>query len=1209
MMITGKPVLAETQLNGYLPKKDVENTIAKLQNSSFQLQEDWQQSCLLTQSENEKKDFSPLLQKEKIGFLNQSERTITCHSLERLFENAPEETALNLSQLKITDPEAQAVARAIEKNPQLPLQELNLSHNQIGDAEAKALAQVIEKNLQLPLQQLNLSCNEIGDTGVRVLAQAIEKNPQLPLQQLNLSGEKEYSDYSDIYYDLFYSNHSDFNKIGDAGVQALTQAIEKNPQLPLQQLNLASNDIGDMGAKALLKMIENNPHLSLQTLNLDANQIGDEGIEAFEKIYKTNRNLTTLFISSNQVGERGKRAIERIQKYQQIKPFLNKISAKKESVVVREAIEKLLKNDAEETRLDLSGKSIGNEGAKALAKALESNTSLTTLDLKNNPIEDEGLEALAKAYLINQNLQILEIASDEIGERGKKAIEQIKKYQQIKPLINEIPDEEKRAILRKAVQKLLKDDPKQISLKISAPSSEYWKINDKDITILAKALEGNRFLQQLNLACNEIGEAGAKALALAIEKNPRLPLEHLDLSHNKISGEGIIALAQAIENNKTLRQLNLACNQIGEAGAKAFALAIEKNPQLPLQQLELGANGIGNEGTKALVLAIEKNPQLPLRQLGLCFNKIGGIGTQQSAKPIKKKPWDRFSQRLHLHAKYWDGWAMTLAWLIEKNPQLPLQQLDLSCNKIRKYEAARLLKAIDTTQIPLQLDLRDNPIGNIGGEALIKAIETNQVCRVTSDISEDEVNRQVFEILLQKDSKVVSLDWSHQKTVEEYFCTLTLVIEKNQSLKQLQLTPDYKMDDAGAQAIALVIEKNQSLQQLTLSNNKIGIAGAEALAQAIKNNTTLQQLNLSNNEIGVAGAEALAQTIRNNKTLQQLNLSNNNIGILGIRTLAQAIGNNPQLPLQQLDLSYNEIKNAGAQALAQMIENNPQLPLRQLNLSSNKIGAIGTEALAWAIGNNVHLPLQQLDLSKNGIAITGAQALANMIENNHTLQQLHISNWSIGNIGLQALEGALGNNTSLLNLDLPNFNKDPITDNQINILLATNNEIAATFSEQTKPIRKALKQPDPILLAKRGEEWEIASKELIPSLEIIALQSGRKGLNEAHREKLQTTIDHLTHSFQKTLLNQFEDALALLSKKYFEERTTEAQRNLGDALYKTWANFFHSQCPNWLQTKTEEFTTLRLLLDIAEGNTAPYNLQEETPNIETLFHRLLTFKL
>ena len=1300
IMITGKYAVVETQLNGYLPQKDVEDTIAKLQNSSFHLRKNY----LLTQSKNEKIDFSPLLQKEKIGSLDQLERTITCHNLERLFENAPEETALNLSQLEITDPEAQAVALAIEKNPQIPLQELNLSHNQIGDAGAKALAQAIENNPQLPLQQLDLSWNQIREAGLQALAQAIEKNLQLPLQQLNLS----------------------CNKIGDTGARALTQAIEKNPQLPLQQLHLADNEIGDSGANALLKMIEHSPHPPLQTLNLDANQIGDEGIETFEEIYKTNRNLTTLSISSNKVGKSGKRAIERIEKYQSIKPFLNKISDEKESIVIRKAIEKFLKNDAEETRLNLSDKNIGNEGAKALAKALESNTSLKTLDLTNNPIGDEGVKALAKAYVINRNLQTLEIASDIIGEKEKRIMERIQKYQQIKPLINEISHKEKREIVCKAVWTLLKGDSKKIVLNLGTDASGHGTECTKGLTqkhpeekfcmseleplrersslgnihqignagaqALAKALKNNQTLQVLLLSQNEIGNEGAKALAKALESNTSL--KTLDLTNNPIGNEGLEALANAYLINRNLQILKIpkptyncfkyyfpedekffetSSNKVGERGkrtiermekyqpvkplinaisdeeeketirkviekllnddlvlirvdlsgkrisdegAKALAKALESN--MTLKTLDLKNNPIGDEGVKTLAKAYVKNRNLQI--LEIASNIIGEKGKRtiermekfQRIKPLTneipheerrkilcKTAWtllksDSKKIVLNLHTDasvYHTGRKIIFE---KKRTDQQLHSLGLgplrkqSClddtHQIGNTGARILAKALKNNQTLQVLDLECNEIGSAGAQALAKALENNQMLQV------------------------LNLTWNQIGSAGAQ--ALAKALENNQMLQVLNLTWN-QIGSAGAQALAKALENNQTLQMLNLTWNQIRSAGSQALAKALKNNQTLQVLSLARNQIDNEGAQALAQVIDINKTIQLLNLSYNNIEILGIRALAQAIGKNPQLPLQHLDLSYNEIKNAGAQALAQMIKNNPQLPLRQLRLAGNKIGWIGTKALALAIGNNVNLPLQQLDLFENRIAIKGARALAQMIENNHILQQLNISgrdNMPIGNIGLQALAGALENNTSLLNLDLPDFNRDPITNNQINILLRANNKIAATFSEQTTPIQTALKQPDPILLVKHAEKWGIDSKEIIPSLETIALQSGRKGLNEAHREKLQTTTDHLTHSLTKTLFDQFEDALALLSKKYFEETTTDAQRNLGHALYETWVNFFRSQCPNWLQTKSEEFTTLRLLLDIAENNTTPYNLPKEAPSPEALFHRLLAFK-
>ena len=54
-------------------------------------------------------------------------------------------------------------------------------------------------------------------------------------------------------------------------------------------------------------------------------------------------------------------------------------------------------NDSLLTALDLEGRTIGADGARALAAALERNTTLTHINLGSNNIKDDGARALAAA--------------------------------------------------------------------------------------------------------------------------------------------------------------------------------------------------------------------------------------------------------------------------------------------------------------------------------------------------------------------------------------------------------------------------------------------------------------------------------------------------------------------------------------------------------------------------------------------------------------------------------------------------------------------------------------------------------------------------------------------------------------------------------------------------------------------------------------------
>ena len=164
-------------------------------------------------------------------------------------------------------------------------------------------------------------------------------------------------------------------------------------------------------------------------------------------------------------------------------------------------------------KLDLTGKRIGDVGARALAASLEKNTTLSDLGLDANEIGDDGARALAASLEKNTTLVVLDLYGNKIGDDGARA--------------------------------------------------------------LAASLERNTTLTTLDLNGNKIGDDGARALAASLEKNTTL--EVLDLDDNEIGDDGARALAASLEKNTTLMTLDLHGNGIGDDGARALAASLEKN--------------------------------------------------------------------------------------------------------------------------------------------------------------------------------------------------------------------------------------------------------------------------------------------------------------------------------------------------------------------------------------------------------------------------------------------------------------------------------------------------------------------------------------------------------------------------------------------------------------------------------------------------------
>mmetsp|Transcript_4842 Transcript_4842/g.6656 ORF Transcript_4842/g.6656 Transcript_4842/m.6656 type:complete len:325 (+) Transcript_4842:44-1018(+) len=129
-------------------------------------------------------------------------------------------------------------------------------------------------------------------------------------------------------------------------------------------------------------------------------------------------------------------------------------------------------------------------------------------------------------------------------------------------------------------------------------------------------------LVMLNLQGNRIGNRGAEAISLLLERGSSLT--ELDLSANRIGDEGAVALGDALTRNSSLKIINLSENRINQEGAKAFATALKKDANHTLEALFLGGNRIGSSGTKSLCKALIDN--FTLKTLDISSNGIGDVG-------------------------------------------------------------------------------------------------------------------------------------------------------------------------------------------------------------------------------------------------------------------------------------------------------------------------------------------------------------------------------------------------------------------------------------------------------------------------------------------------------------------------------------------------------------------------------------------------------
>lgn len=258
---------------------------------------------------------------------------------------------------------------------------------------------------------------------------------------------------------------------------------------------------------------------------------------------------------------------------------------------------KLLDETTALRQVNLSTNAMGPHGVGIIAKAMTKNITIHTLDLDNvglfdvesgsdspaevpdpeqeaeDPVFGEfyaGLEALSELLKKNKFLRVLSIRSNRIKAEADDTMGEWDAEDEIKAAANSVQGEETEE------GGVLPPNPELIEEAVK--TAEEGIVQFGADTQLYKFMDPFRKyhrIRVLDLGANLIGDAGAKIVASALEKNRSV--EHLDLSDNQIGLRGIVHLTRLVHRNTTINTLILAKNQIKQRkkSAKMTKILVE----------------------------------------------------------------------------------------------------------------------------------------------------------------------------------------------------------------------------------------------------------------------------------------------------------------------------------------------------------------------------------------------------------------------------------------------------------------------------------------------------------------------------------------------------------------------------------------------------------------------------------------------------------
>lgn len=103
-------------------------------------------------------------------------------------------------------------------------------------------------------------------------------------------------------------------------------------------------------------------------------------------------------------------------------------------------------------------------------------------------------------------------------------------------------------------------------------------LGDVGATQIARLLEKNNTISDLNLSANQITVEGWRAISEALKVNTKL--RALSLDYNKISDEDLAVLADGFRHSTSLRSVDLEANRICDEGGRILLDVLRENEKI-----------------------------------------------------------------------------------------------------------------------------------------------------------------------------------------------------------------------------------------------------------------------------------------------------------------------------------------------------------------------------------------------------------------------------------------------------------------------------------------------------------------------------------------------------------------------------------------------------------------------------------------------------
>uniref|UniRef100_A0A674JMN6 Uncharacterized protein n=1 Tax=Terrapene triunguis TaxID=2587831 RepID=A0A674JMN6_9SAUR len=377
---------------------------------------------------------------------------------------------------------------------------------------------------------------------------------------------------------------------------------------------------------------------------------------------------------------------------------------------------------------------------------------------------------------------------------------------------------------------------------------------------LSSLLSTKPTLTELDIGENNLGDSGVQLLCEGL-KHPHSKLQKLRLMNCGLTAGSCGNLSSVLRAKPTLTELDLALNNLGEAGGMKLLCEGLKHPDCKLQklrlmgcqltaaccedlssvlsinqtltELELRGNLLRDSGVQLLCEGL-KHANCKLQKLGLKNFLLTDACCEDLAAVLSIS--DSLTE-LELGIDYLRDSGVQLLCEGLKHPNCKLQKLGLWGCDLTADCCGDLSSALSTSQYLTELELGYNELGDAGVQLLCEGVK-------------------------HPNCKLQKLGLEHCSLTAACCGDLSSALSMNQHLTELDIGRN-KLGDPGVQLLCQGLKHlNCKLHKIRLVNCSLTASCCRDLSSVLNTKPTLTELDLSDKVLGNSGIKLLCEGLK-----------------------------------------------------------------------------------------------------------------------------------------------------------------------------------------------------------------------------------------------------------------------------------------------------------------------------------------------------------